>query len=110
MLKVGVIGLGRMGKLHFMNALYMKDVKVVAAADKSKQNLKKAKRHRVNAYLDYKKLIDSEDLDAVIISLPNFLKAESITYASERNVDIFVDKPQSFACFTCYHLLVHLRR
>lgn len=93
LLRVGVIGLGRMGKLHFLNALHMKDVKTVAIADKSRMNRKAAEKYRVKTYEDYTKLIDSEELDAVIISLPNFLKRESIFSASEKGLDIFVDKP-----------------
>jgi len=93
LLKVGVVGLGKMGKLHFMNALHMKDVKVLAAADQQKNNQQLAKKYGIRVYDDYEKLFDSEDLDAVIISLPNFLKKDSIFYASEKGIDIFVDKP-----------------
>ena len=93
LLRIGVIGLGRMGELHFMNVLRMKGVKVVAIADKSKRKRKSAEKYHVKTYDDYKKLIDAEELDAVIISLPNFLKKESIIYASEKDLDIFLDKP-----------------
>jgi len=93
LLRVGVIGLGRMGKLHFLNALRMKDVKVVAVADKSKENRKTAEKYHIRTYDDYTKLVNSEELDAVIISLPNFLKREGIFYASEKGWDIFVEKP-----------------
>lgn len=93
LLRVGFLGLGRMGKLHFLNALHMKDLEILAVADKQKVNQELAKKYHVKVYDDYRKLIDSEDLDAVIISLPNFLKKESILCASERGLDIFVDKP-----------------
>ena len=93
MLRVGVIGLGRMGKLNLMNALRMKEVNVVAVADKSETKLKSVKKYRVKTYDDYCKLIDAEKLDAVIVSLPNFLKKESVIYASEKGLDIFIDKP-----------------
>ncbi len=93
LLRVGIIGLGKMGQLHFLNALRIKDVKVVAIADKSKKNRSMAQKYQVKTYDDYKKLIDSEKLDAVIISLPNFLREDSIVCAVERNLDIFVDKP-----------------
>ena len=93
MLRVGVIGLGKMGQLHFLNALHMKDVKVVAIADKSKKNRNVAEKYHVKTYDDYTKLIDSEELDATIVSLPNFLREESIVYAAEKSLDIFVDKP-----------------
>jgi predicted dehydrogenase len=93
LLRVGVIGLGRMGKLHFLNALRMKDVKVVAVADKNETQRKTVEKYKVNIYDDYTKLMDSENLDVVIISLPNFLKKDCIFYASEKNLAIFVDKP-----------------
>lgn len=93
LIRVGVLGLGKMGKLHFLNAISMKDVKVVAAADKNRSSLKMAESCHVKVYDDYEKLLNNEQLDAVIISLPNFLREESITFASEKKLDIFVDKP-----------------
>lgn len=93
MLRVGIIGLGKMGQLHFLNALHMKNVKLVAIADKSKTNRKMAQSYHVKAYDDYTKLLKSEELDATIISLPNFLREESIVYAAEKGLNIFVDKP-----------------
>jgi myo-inositol 2-dehydrogenase/D-chiro-inositol 1-dehydrogenase len=94
-MRVGILGLGKMGRLHLMNALRMDNATVVAVADQSKRNLRKARNlnSHLKTYDDYKKLIDSENLNAVIISLPNFLKEESILYALEKNLDIFVDKP-----------------
>jgi len=49
LLRVGVIGLGRMGKLHFLNALHMKDVKVVVVACMLKRNMERdlAKNNRL---------------------------------------------------------------
>lgn len=93
LLRVGVIGLGNMGKLHLLNALRIKAVNVVAAADKSERNRKCAEKYHVKTSDDYDKLIDAEKLDAVIISLPNFLKKESVFYAAENGLDIFLDKP-----------------
>lgn len=93
MMRVGIAGLGKMGKLHFMSSMKMDNIDVVAAADLKKGNLKIAKDNHVKTYQDYKEMLDKEDLDAVIISLPNFLKKESVIYASEKDVAIFIDKP-----------------
>ena len=93
LLRIGVIGLGKMGQLHFLNALHMNNLKVVAIADKSKRNRKMAESYRVPAYDDYSKLFESEELDAAIISLPNFLREDSIIQAAEKGLDLFVDKP-----------------
>jgi myo-inositol 2-dehydrogenase/D-chiro-inositol 1-dehydrogenase len=93
LLRVGVIGLGNMGKLHLLNALRIKEINLVAAADKSEKNRKSVEKYHVKTYDDYSKLIDAEKLDAVIVSLPNFLKKESVFYAAENKLDIFLDKP-----------------
>lgn len=95
MAKVGIIGLGHMGQLHMLNAMRIGGVEVVAAADKAPKNRKYAERFKVKTYDDYTKLIDHEELDAVIISLPNFLKKDGLFYAAEKGVDIFLDKPIS---------------
>ncbi|MCK4478512.1 Gfo/Idh/MocA family oxidoreductase [Candidatus Bathyarchaeota archaeon] len=95
MLNVGIIGLGHMGRLHMMNCLHVDGIKVVAAADSSKRALKKAKLVGVkNLYMDYHDLLnDSSNVNAVIISLPNFLHLESVQLALEAGLDIFVEKP-----------------
>jgi myo-inositol 2-dehydrogenase/D-chiro-inositol 1-dehydrogenase len=93
--KVGMVGLGHMGQLHMLNAMRVDGVKVVAAADKDKKSRAYAERFHVKTYDDYTKLIDSEKLDAVIVSLPNFLKKDGVFYASDRGLDVFLDKPVS---------------
>jgi len=93
LLKVGVIGLGNMGKLHLLNALRIKGIEVVAAADKSEKNRRYVEKFHIRTYDDYSRLIDAEKLDAVIVSLPNFLKKEGVFCAAENKLDIFLDKP-----------------
>lgn len=93
MLNVGVVGLGNMGKLHLLNALHIDNVRVVAAADKIASNRKSVEKYHIKTYEDYTELLDKEKLDAVIISLPNFLKKDGVFYAAERKLDIFLDKP-----------------
>jgi len=95
MIRVGIIGLGKMGQLHLANALHVDGVEVVAVADKSKKRRKSVEKYHLKTYDDYSTLIDSEKLDAVVISLPSFLKKESVVYASENKLDIFLDKPLS---------------
>jgi len=95
MLNIGIIGLGNMGKLHLLNALRIDGVKVVAAADKSENNRKSVEKYHVKTYDDYTKLIDAEELDAVIVSLPNFLKKDCVFYAAEKKLNIFLEKPMA---------------
>ncbi len=103
MVNVGIIGLGRMGRLHMMNCLRIDDVEVVAVADSSKKALKKVKSAaRTHLYTDYHDLLsDSLDLDAVIISLPNYLHPESIQLALEAELSVFVEKPMANSVDEC---------
>jgi len=97
MIKVGMIGLGKMGTLHMRNCLQMDNVKIVAAADPSKKALSKAKSAGIaNLYTDYHDLLEhSSNMDAVIISLPNFLHLESIESALKVGMNVFAEKPMA---------------
>jgi len=90
---MGIAGLGKMGKLHYKNSIKNKNINLLAVADLKKSNLKIADKNNVKKYTDYKDMIEKEDLDAVIISLPNFIKKESALYAMENDLSIFMDKP-----------------
>jgi len=95
MLKVGVVGLGKMGMLHLMNCRHIDDVRVVAAADRSKKALKKARTlGATKLYTDYHDMVkDSNEMDAVIVSVPNFLHFDVVQLALGAGLDVFVEKP-----------------
>jgi predicted dehydrogenase len=107
MLKVGIVGLGRMGMLHMMNCLKMDGIEVVGAADRSKKALKKVRAFGVTRlYEDYHDLLNhSSDLDAVIISLPNFLHFESIQLSLEKGLNVFVEKPMANTIEECHEIV-----
>ncbi|MFX0134462.1 MAG: Gfo/Idh/MocA family protein [Candidatus Hodarchaeota archaeon] len=94
MLRVGVAGIGHMGKMHLFNLSKLKDVKLVGVADKSKKN--RALANHLGAekiYSDYCDLFEKGKLDAVVISLPNFLHVDSVKLASENGINVMIDKP-----------------
>jgi len=91
---MGLIGLGGMGKTHFLNSLRIKTVKVVAVADTSRAACQFAKVHGVaKVYDDYAKLLDNPDIDCVAIALPTFLHAQSAVMAAECGKHILLEKP-----------------
>ena len=107
MVRVGIIGLGRMGMLHLMNCLKLDDVEVVAAADSSKKALNKAKALKVNnLYTDYHDIFNHpSDLDAVVLSLPNFMHFESIKLALEAGLNVFAEKPLATSVDDCREIV-----
>jgi predicted dehydrogenase len=102
MIKVGVIGLGKMGRLHAKNCRFIKDVEVVAVSDSSKKKLEMVSNLGIKRlYNNYADLLKSDDIDAVIITLPNFLHLEGICAAAEAGKDIFVEKPLATSVVEC---------
>jgi len=91
---LGIIGLGLQGKIHLRNCLRIGNAKVLGVADISDKALNYARKLGVkNVYRNYEDLLKNKDLDAVILSLPNFLHLESVVRAAEAGKDIFLEKP-----------------
>jgi predicted dehydrogenase len=107
MTKVAIIGLGRMGMLHLMNCLKLDDVEVVAAADSSKKGVAKARALKIkNVYEDYHEIFNHPaDLDAVVLSLPNFMHFESIKLSLEAGLNVFAEKPLATSVGECQEIV-----
>ncbi len=94
MIKIGMIGIGKMGISHYAVFNAHKDAEVVAACDPSAFLLAVfEKNNGVKCYNDYKEMIDREDLDCVVISTPTKFHAEIVRYALERKLHVFCEKP-----------------
>lgn len=94
-----------MGRLHLYNCMHIKDAQVVAVADQSKKFLKKAESIGVKRLSsDYHDMFKENDLDAVIISLPNFLHLESVQLALESGCNVFVEKPLARTVEECQQI------
>lgn len=93
-INIGIIGLGNQGNLHLQNCLRLKDVSLLGVADTSKHSLKQAAAKGVkNVYSNYEDLLKDDKINAVIVSLPNFLHRECATKAAEAGKDILMEKP-----------------
>lgn len=93
-MKLGLIGLGYIGRTHLRNSQKLHNCKIVSVADTSEQALSFAKEMRVpNVYKDYNEMLKQVDLDAVIVSLPNYLHQKSVDDICESGKDILMEKP-----------------
>src|SRR5579864_5986593 len=95
-LRVGVIGAGRIGRIHARNLASripeaelaaISDV-VLPAAQEAARELKIAK-----VVSDYHELLDSPKIDAVVICSPTDTHARIIEEASAKGKHIFCEKP-----------------
>lgn len=97
-----------MGRMHLANCRHIEGVQVVAAADPSKKALAKAKKTGVNnLYTNYQELLENNplDLDAVIISVPNFLHYDSICSSLRNGLDVFAEKPLAVNVTQCQDIV-----
>ncbi|MCX7714918.1 MAG: Gfo/Idh/MocA family oxidoreductase [Clostridia bacterium] len=94
MLKVGIIGLGAIADIHIKAILNTEAAKITCVCDIVKDKAQSlAKQFNVNAYTDYKEMIDTENPDVVHICTPHYLHAQMAIYALEKGSNIYLEKP-----------------
>jgi predicted dehydrogenase len=94
--KLAVVGLGYIGRIHLQHCLKIPNVEVVAVADVSKKALNKAKKAGVrNTFDDYSDMLKEPEIDAVIIGLPTHLHLKCVVEAAEAGKAIFLEKPMA---------------
>jgi predicted dehydrogenase len=92
MIKAGIIGLGKMGLSHA--AIVNPHPSVVC--DTSSLILDGFKKFsEIKVYSDYVKMIDSENLDFVVVATPTKLHYKMVRYAMEKGIHTFCEKPFS---------------
>lgn len=94
MIKVAMIGIGKMGVSHFALLSAHPDVEVVAVCD-SATFLTSAvsKQMNVQTFKDPKKMFKEVELDAVVISTPNSTHYELAKLALNSDIHVFMEKP-----------------
>ncbi len=96
-LRCGVIGLGRVGKMHFENMRHIPEMDIVAVSDffidKMDDWLSKMNIH--HAYQNYHDLLARKDIDAVFIFTSTDMHEEIVIAAAKAGKHIFCEKPLS---------------
>jgi UDP-N-acetylglucosamine 3-dehydrogenase len=92
-LKVGVIGVGAMGRNHARIYSQLPEVQLIAIADmNSELAASVAQSHRCKAYADYNDLLE-EHPDAVSIAVPTALHKKVALDAISKKINILIEKP-----------------
>jgi predicted dehydrogenase len=90
-MKVGVIGLGAIAP-YFLRALES-DPSLTLAAVCDLDSVKMSTFSEVARYTSYEKLLDESGVEAVVITLPNFLHAPAVQAALDRGIHVCCEKP-----------------
>ncbi len=102
--KVGIVGLGRLGSCHAKNIAYkISNAELIAACSVRENELEFAKSElKLNdCYDDFEKMVRNADIEAVaIVSSSNFHN-EHIQIALDANKHVFTDKPLGLTMEEC---------
>jgi predicted dehydrogenase len=107
-LKIAFIGYGRRAYVVMAHALKQPDVRIVAVCEVEGTRLAKAKQvvesayaadtksgsyKECKTYIDYREMLEKEELDAVIIMTPDHLHTHQALAAAKRKLDVYCEKP-----------------
>jgi len=94
-LRVGVVGVGRMGSVHARHlAGSVSGAKLVALADVDRSRLDAlANELGVKGFTDYREMFRSPEVDAVVIAGPTDQREEMLGAAVEAGKPVFCEKP-----------------
>jgi predicted dehydrogenase len=98
-IRIGVIGVGQIGKQHLSKYRTVPGAEVVAAADVNEAELARvAKEFQIPAtYVDFRQLLRRDDLDSVDVCLHNNLHAPVALAAMEAGKNVYCEKPMAGA-------------
>jgi len=94
-LKVGMVGLGEQAWDNLLPSIIQNNsafIQAVCDIDQQKLNTI-SERYRCETYLTYKEMIESEDLDCLVVASTPNVHFEVIKIALNLNIPIFIEKP-----------------
>ncbi|HPT27587.1 MAG TPA: Gfo/Idh/MocA family oxidoreductase, partial [Bryobacteraceae bacterium] len=103
-IRVGFIGLGVQGTGRLGEFMRHPDVFAAAVCDVDQTHLdnasalvEKSQGHKPDAYGDFRKVIERNDIDAVMIATPDHWHALPAVTACQAGKDVFVEKPMAYS-------------
>jgi myo-inositol 2-dehydrogenase/D-chiro-inositol 1-dehydrogenase len=98
MRKVGIVGFGRIGRIHFNQVNRLKDAQVIAVADSYADQMKDVfQEYGVENYTsDFNAIINNPEIDTVFVCSPTDTHAQVAIAAAKAGKDIFCEKPIDF--------------
>ncbi len=124
MLKVGIVGFGFMGQMHYKCWKALEDAEVVAVCDVNpniEEDTKKAVGNigeteeavdfsSLRLYTDFEEMLKSAELDAVSITLPTSLHPDFSIKALAAGVNVFCEKPMALNVEDCERMIAEAKR
>jgi scyllo-inositol 2-dehydrogenase (NADP+) len=92
--RMALIGLGKMGISHLAIVRSHPDVELVAVCDTTGYVLDVLRKYTgIKTYTNYKRLLAEETLDALVVATPSRFHGEMVLAALDQNLHVFCEKP-----------------
>lgn len=108
MVKIGIVGLGFMGRMHFKCYTALENAEITAVCDTYEKRLKESgvcgnypgtenslDFTGIELYTDFDKMLAEADLDAISITLPTYLHTEYTIKALNAGLNVLCEKPMA---------------
>jgi len=119
MLRIGIVGFGFMGRMHYANWSKCANARVAAICDTDPDIIENSKKAGGNiegadqavdfdsltVYCDYEKMLADQCVDVVSITLPTFLHAAFSIKALEAGVHVLCEKPMALDLESCEQMI-----
>ncbi len=119
MLKIGIVGFGFMGRMHFRCWSHRKDSQIVAVCDMNPAvrgdslgrigNIDGAAEHvdysGIRFFSDLDEMLRSVELDAVSLTLPTYLHTENTVKILSRGIHVLCEKPMALSVEDCDRMI-----
>lgn len=102
--KIGIVGLGRLGKRHAQNLRYrVEGADLVAACSIVQEELNWAGEELgiTQKYTDYDEMLEKADLDAVFLVSSSSMHAAQVMKALDAGLHVFTEKPMGINLAEC---------
>jgi phthalate 4,5-cis-dihydrodiol dehydrogenase len=110
-LGVLIAGGGRAGAGHARAIALTPEARLIGVADvDSDRAATFAETHGGQAFTDYEAALERDDVDLVMIALPNFLHESAAVAACSAGKHVFLEKPMADTLEECDHILAAVRR
>lgn len=97
--RLGVVGAGDMGGYHTLGFSALDQSRVVAIADldagRMEDVLAEIGEQQIAVYTDYRELLRRDDLEAVVVAVPQHLHRDVTLAALEAGLDVLLEKPMA---------------
>ena len=105
-LNIASIGAGGKAASDIHGCAHTENIVALCDVDENRRKRSSRNMSSLPKYKDFREMLDKEEknIDAVIVTIPDFMHATAATWAMERGKHVYVQKPLTHTIWECHEL------